>query len=173
MRPQPRSTNQCLFHSWRIHHSLYLHICYYWLLLLFNHCKLFQRENRVLKQDRWYEFNFLASYRAQGETMIEDLIDILRKIFLRSARLKRDNNCKSRNRSLWWRTLLNPCFINQPFLMFNKSSAGRSTLSSEVGEYRMPEMSRPHPSGSPLTCRRIINEFLLLWSFQRSITIIV
>jgi len=50
------------------------------------------------------------------------------------------------------RTLFKPCFINQPFLIFSKSSAGRSTLSSEVGEYLMPEISRPQPSGSPLIC---------------------
>lgn len=52
------------------------------------------------------------------------------------------------------RTLFNPCFINQPFLIFSKSSAGRSTLSSEVGEYLLPEISNPQPSGSPLICTR-------------------
>lgn len=34
----------------------------------------------------------------------------------------------------YWLTLLSPCFISHPFLMFNKSSAGRSTRSSELGE---------------------------------------
>jgi len=50
------------------------------------------------------------------------------------------------------RTLFKPCFINQLFLIFSKSFAGRSTLSSEVSKYLIPEISRPQPSGSPLIC---------------------
>lgn len=41
-----------------------------------------------------------------------------------------------------------PCFISQPFFIFNRSSVGKSTLSSELGEYRK-DKSNPQPSGSP------------------------
>lgn len=39
--------------------------------------------------------------------------------------------------------------------MFNKSSVGKSTLNSELGEYRN-DKSNPHPSGSPRTFKRLV-----------------
>lgn len=67
------------------------------------------------------------------------------------------------------RTLFNACFISQPFLMFSKSSAGRSTRNSEVGEYLIPEMSRPQPSGSPRICTRDAFHNGIIYIFSPSV----
>jgi hypothetical protein len=45
--------------------------------------------------------------------------------------------------------------------MFNKSSVGKSTLSSELGEYRK-DKSNPQPSGSPRTFLYLTFDYILL-----------
>lgn len=45
--------------------------------------------------------------------------------------------------------------------MFNRSSDGKSTLSSELGEYRK-DKSNPQPSGSPRTFIHTIFGYILI-----------